>query len=66
MMKAVRNCVENAGIPVDEALRMASAYPAKVMNIRDKGRIEPGFKADLVVFDRNFNIEQVFVEGVKV
>ena len=66
MMTAVRNCVENAGIPVDEALRMASQYPAKVMNIRDKGRIEPGFKADLVVFDRNFNIEQVFVEGVKV
>ena len=66
MIKAVSNCNENAGIPVDEALRMASDYPAKVMNIRDKGRIEPGFKADLVVFDRNFNIEQVFVEGVKV
>jgi len=64
MMKAVRNCTENAGIPVDEALRMASAYPAKVMNIPDKGRIEPGFKADLVLFDRNFNIVRVFVEGI--
>jgi len=63
MMTAVRNCVQNAGIPVDEALRMATVYPAEVMNIRDKGRIEPGYKADLVVFDRNFNIEQVLVEG---
>jgi N-acetylglucosamine-6-phosphate deacetylase len=66
MMTAVMNCVKNTGIPVDEALRMATAYPAEVMNIRDKGRIEPGFKADIVVFDRNFNIVQVFVEGVKV
>jgi len=63
MMTAVRNCVTNAGIPIDEALRMATVYPAEVMNIRDKGRIEPGFKADLIVFDRNFNVEQVFVEG---
>jgi N-acetylglucosamine-6-phosphate deacetylase len=66
MMKAVKNCVENVGIPVDEALRMASGYPAKVMKLIDKGKIAPGYKADLVVFDNNFNIEQVFVEGVKV
>jgi len=66
MMKAVRNCVEHVSITVEESLRMASAYPAEVMNIRDKGRIKPGFKADLVVFDGNFNIEHVFVEGVKV
>jgi len=66
MMKAVRNCVEHVSITVEESLRMASAYPAKVMNIQDKGRIEPGFKADLVLFDGNFNIEQVFVDGIKV
>jgi len=66
MMKAVRNCVENAGIPVEEALRMASVYPAEVMNIPDKGRIKPGYKADLVVFDKNYNVDQVFVNGTKV
>ena len=66
MMKAVRNCVENVGINVEEALRMASEYPAKVMRISDKGRIEPGCKADLVVFDRDFNTEHVFIEGRRV
>jgi N-acetylglucosamine-6-phosphate deacetylase len=66
MMRAVRNCVENVGINVEEALRMASEYPANVMRISDKGRIEPGFKADLVVFDKNFEIEHVFIEGRKV
>ena len=49
----------------DEALRMASSYPAEVMKFPDEGRIAPGYKADLVVFDKKFNIEQVFVEGVK-
>lgn len=66
MMKAVKNCVENVGIPIDESLRMASAYPAALMNIPDRGRIAPGCKADLIVFDKYFNIEKVFVGGVKV
>jgi N-acetylglucosamine-6-phosphate deacetylase len=65
MMKAVRNCIENVGIPADEAFRMASAYPAGVMNISDKGRIAPGYKADLIVFDKDYMIKHVFVEGVK-
>jgi N-acetylglucosamine-6-phosphate deacetylase len=65
LMKAVRNCVENVGIPVEEALRMASICPAEVINISDKGKIAPGCKADLVVFDKDFNIKHVFVEGIK-
>jgi N-acetylglucosamine-6-phosphate deacetylase len=66
MMKAVKNCVENVGIPAEEALRMASEYPAKVMNISDRGRIAPGCKADLILFDKDFNIENVFIRGVRV
>jgi N-acetylglucosamine-6-phosphate deacetylase len=65
MIKAVRNCVEKIGIPFEEALRMASVYPAEVINISDRGRIAPGCKADLIVFDRDYNIEHVFVEGIK-
>lgn len=63
MMTAVKNCVGNAGIPLDEALRMASSYPADVMKLPDKGRIDPGSRADLVVFDDNFDIKLVMVEG---
>lgn len=63
MMKAVRNCVQNVGIPVDEALRMASAYPAAVINMPERGKISPGSKADLVVFDTDFNVRNVFING---
>ena len=66
MMKAVKNCIEHVGIMPEEALRMASEYPARVMRISDKGRIEPGYKADLIVFDKNYDIEHVYINGIKV
>jgi len=63
MMKAVENCVRNVSIPLEEALRMASLYPAKVMGISDRGRIESGCRADLVVFDDEFNVQKVCLNG---
>ena len=63
LMKAVKNCAENAGIAAEEALRMASSYPAALMGLKDKGKIAPGYKADLVVFDTDFEVKRVFVNG---
>jgi N-acetylglucosamine-6-phosphate deacetylase len=64
MLRAVRNGVENAGIPLPEALRMASTYPAAVLGEQDKrGCIRPGAHADLVLLDEQLNLVQVIVEG---
>lgn len=63
LLQAVRNCVENVGIPLLESIRMASLYPSKVINRLDLGRIEPGCKADLVIFNESSEVQQVFVEG---
>lgn len=63
MLKAVRNCVDHVGISLDEALRMASSYPAKVIKLSDKGKIKPGYKADLILFDKDFEVRSVCVEG---
>ena len=63
LLKAVKNCVEKAGISLDEALRMASTYPAQVINGNDIGRIEPGYKANLVVFTKDFRVKHVVLEG---
>ena len=63
MMKAVENCVRNISIPVDEALRMATLYPARLMGLGGRGRLEPGCRADLVLFDNNFNVEMVCLNG---
>ncbi|MEO5594052.1 MAG: N-acetylglucosamine-6-phosphate deacetylase [Chitinophagaceae bacterium] len=63
MMKGVKNLVTEAGISLDEALRMASLYPAQVVK-KDKelGRIEKGYSADFVVFDEAYNVLSVITE----
>ena len=67
MLQAVRNGVENAGIPLPEALRMASLYPATVLGEQDKrGFIQPGANADLVLLDEQLNLLQVMVDGEEI
>ena len=64
MLQAVKNGVEKAGIDLEESLRMASLYPARVMN-KDQisGCIKPGSAADFVVLDELLNLERVVVGG---
>jgi N-acetylglucosamine-6-phosphate deacetylase len=60
MMKAVKNCVDHAGIDIAEALRMASLYPAQVLGIADKsGLIQRNYEASFVVFDDDMNVIDV-------
>lgn len=66
MMQAVANCVRHAGIPLEEALRMASQYPASLIGADTLGRIAPGATANLVVFDHQYIVKQVFLEGKQV
>ncbi|QJB31795.1 N-acetylglucosamine-6-phosphate deacetylase [Chitinophaga oryzae] len=65
LLRAVQRCVEHAGIPLEEALRMATVYPATLMGLKDRGRIEPGCRADLVVFDPQYKVQKVFVAGTQ-
>jgi N-acetylglucosamine-6-phosphate deacetylase len=52
MDRAVRVCVKDAGIPLIDALQMASATPAELLGIGTvAGRIAPGADASLVVLD---------------
>jgi N-acetylglucosamine-6-phosphate deacetylase len=59
MMQCVRNGVQYATIPLDEALRMASTYPARFIKDRKLGLIAPGYEAGMVVFDENLQVLQV-------
>ena len=52
MASAVRNTVELLGLPLEEACRMASRYPAEFLGLGGElGRIAPGYRADLVLLD---------------
>ena len=62
MMKAVQNCVEKIGIDLEEALRMASTYPAQLLKHGPKlGKIETGYVADFVVFDNAFQVKEMIL-----
>lgn len=63
MLTAVRNCVEQADIPLDESLRMASTYPAMVVSMDDRGKIEPGLKANLTIFSKDYQPEFTVLDG---
>lgn len=63
MLKAVKNCVQDVGIQLDEALRMASTYPARVIELHDQGYIARGYKANLTVFDEKFRLIQLMIDG---
>ena len=64
MLLAVRNCVRHVGLPLAEALRMASLYPARVVGLAHEiGRITPGYRADLCLFDDDFRVHATVLGG---
>jgi N-acetylglucosamine-6-phosphate deacetylase len=64
MASAVRNTVRHLGVPVEEALRMASLYPAQFLRLDNElGRIAEGYRADLVLLDANFQVKSTWISG---
>jgi len=62
--RALRNIVA-LGIPLDEAVRMLTLYPAKLLGVESrKGIIAAGADADLVFLDSDLEISKVVTRGV--
>ena len=60
MMQAVKNVVQHAGIPLEEALRMASTYPAQLLKAPvPLGKIEAGYAAEFVAFNDALEVKDV-------
>jgi len=64
MATAVRNTVTLVGVPLDEALRMASTYPAAFLGLEDQvGSLAAGKRADLVALDDALNVTGTWIAG---
>ncbi|MDD3336873.1 MAG: N-acetylglucosamine-6-phosphate deacetylase [Eubacteriales bacterium] len=60
----VRNLVIDAGIPLYDAVRMASLTPAEIIGIDDDcGSIEIGKRADMVELDSDLRVRRVMQNG---
>lgn len=65
MTTAVRNSVAMLGLSLDEAVRMASTYPADFLGLgASHGRIAVGCRADLVAMDDDYCVQCSWIGGV--
>jgi N-acetylglucosamine-6-phosphate deacetylase len=65
MATAVRNCVRLLGIPLELALRFASAHPAGFLGLEHRlGQLAPGCRADMVAIDpKEIEVVRTWVAG---
>ena len=62
--RLVRTMVQKAGLPLHEAVNMASLHPARLIHKDDEiGSIAVGKRADLVLLDEKLLTRRVFVDG---
>lgn len=60
----VRNLVKYCDITLEEAIRMATLYPAKAVNIDNEyGKIQPGYFADIIFLDKHLKLKKVIAKG---
>jgi N-acetylglucosamine-6-phosphate deacetylase len=67
MIDAVRFMHRTVGISLDEALRMASAYPAAAIGVaEDFGHLRQGARADFVVLGDDLSVRSTWIGGARV
>lgn len=64
MASAVRNATVMLGVELEEAVRMASRYPAEFLGLGGElGRIAAGYRANLVLADERLNVLETWIDG---
>lgn len=66
MIDLVRVMVNKVGVPLHEAIVMASANPARALGAGAKGKLEAGAEADFVVLSPELEVVQTFVAGERI
>ena len=68
MASAVKNTHQGLGIPLDEALRMGSLYPAQYLYQNQaviRGQLSQGMQADMVVLNDDLSVKETWIAGQK-
>lgn len=65
MDQALRNLV-GLGLEIEDASRRVSSHAAEYMGLSDRGQLTVGAWADLVVLDRELQLQRVLVEGEEI
>jgi N-acetylglucosamine-6-phosphate deacetylase len=61
---AVARAAQDVGLTPLAAIEAATSIPAQILGVEDRfGRLEPGCVADAVLFDRNWQVRGVWIDG---
>lgn len=61
--RLVRNMKDLAGAPLTDAVKMMTMTPARIMGLKNKGILAPGYDADIVLFDDDIHISRTICGG---
>ena len=61
--RLVRNMINMADCTLLDAVRMMTANPARMANLKDRGAIREGNFADIIIFDENIDVSLTMVNG---
>ena len=62
--RLVQTLVFECGFSIPTAVKMLTKVPAEILKVQ-KGRIEEGYDADIIVFDEQISVSDIFVGGEK-
>gem|GEM_PF-1722414 len=63
LIKAIKDCVNKESISLEKALRAITCNPAKILKLKNKGKIEVNMDADVCLLDEELNIDTVIAKG---
>jgi len=65
MDQALRNLV-GLGLEIEDASRRTATHAADFLGLHDRGRLEPGAWADVLVLDPSLQLQRVIIEGEEI
>ena len=66
MIDLVKVMVNQIGVPLHEAVAMATANPARALGLNTKGRLKVGADADFVILSRDLEVRRTLIGGERV
>ena len=63
MDRLVRNMINLANATVTDAVKMATETPSRIMGLTDRGTLDEGKRADIVIFDDDIRVSRTIVGG---
>ena len=56
--------INHYGLTLTDTVKMITQTPAKVLGLETKGKLQKGYDADVVIFDKKYHIQKVISRGI--